>query len=149
MGSIVCNSLYFWVPLDWEILPAYGALNPTYALILLLTGVWVGAHLFGGSARYGAAPTRSTPPLWPLWLPVAYLFAMALLFYGSPRMRLPAEPLLAIFAGGGVVRLAERLGTRRTAWAVAAVTLLLLVAAGAAESLRAILRGVLTAVGIW
>jgi 4-amino-4-deoxy-L-arabinose transferase-like glycosyltransferase len=104
--------LYFWVPLDWEMLPLYGAFNPTYAFM----AVW--------SLSYVALRRRrgSSPPTWPAWLPILYFFGMALLFFGTPRYRLPVEPLLALFAAAGLVTLDQRVG-RRTSLALAGGTL--------------------------
>ncbi len=99
--------LFFWVPVDWEVLPWYGSLEPIYLLTLLWAGVLVALVVRG---RVGTALLR----WWPAWLPLLYMFAMALVFYGSPRFRLPVDPLLAVLAGGGVVAVARRAG-RRTA----------------------------------
>lgn len=125
--------LFHWVALDWEILPWYGAFNPTYAFILIFAGLFVLRQ-----AR-GRDPPR--PSSWPCWLPVAYVFLMALVFYGSPRFRLPVEPFLAVFAGAGLAGRADREGAGR-ALAEAGVLAALLVAFGlAVEPLKDVLRG--------
>ena len=86
---LVLKALYLAVPLDWEVLPVYGAVNPTYVVV----AVWAGLFLTAlGAGRRGRA--------WPLWLPLAYLAGMALVFYGSPRLRAPVDPLLATLAAG-------------------------------------------------
>jgi 4-amino-4-deoxy-L-arabinose transferase-like glycosyltransferase len=106
----VLKIVYLWVPLDWEILPIYGVFNPTYAFI----GFW--------AFVYGVRRVRQRPQLLataPAWLPIVYFVAVALVFYGSPRFRLPMEPLLAMFAAAELILLSERLGARR---AVAVVT---------------------------
>lgn len=159
------KAVFFWVPLDWEILPWYGAFNPTYAFELFWSAalVWMlfagrgagkdepaGPEPAGGdpgsparspSAGGGVADTLRAA--WPLWLPVAYLFAMALVFYGSPRFRLPIEPLLAVGAAAALARLARARGRGPAVrWAVvtAACALALTVAAG---PLKAAARGLL------
>jgi len=123
--------LYFWAPLDWEILPFYGAFNPTYAFI----AIW---SLFYAALRL---PRETSSPTWPVWLPILYFFGMALLFHGSPRYRLPVEPLLALFAATGLAALDRRVG-RRTSVALAAGTMVfLLVVCVFAEPLRHVARG--------
>lgn len=103
--------LYFWAPFDWEILPFYGVFNPTYAFVVLWALTYPLFHFRRESVLTTAA----------VWLPVLYLFGMALLFYGSPRFRLPAEPLLAVFAAAHLVALDRRVG-RRTSMAVVVAT---------------------------
>ncbi len=117
----VLKAFFFWVPLDWEVLPFYGVFNPTYAFIAF----W--ALLFAGLRIKGEC-SLLTWPTWPTWLPILYLFGMALVFYGSPRFRLPVEPLLALFAGMGFATLDRRVGRRITlALATGAAAFLLLV----------------------
>ena len=123
--------LYFWAPLDWEILPSYGAFNPTYAFI----AIW---SLFSVAVRW---PPENSAPAWPAWLPILYFFGMALLFHGSPRYRLPVEPLLALFAATGLATLDRRVG-RRTSMALAGGTMVfLLVVSAFAEPLRHVAKG--------
>ena len=71
-------------------------MNPTYMWIVLMALAGLGAS---GGRRVFARH-------WPVLLPVAYLFFMALVFRGSPRYRLPAEPLLAIAAATSVIECA-------------------------------------------
>ena len=85
-------------PFDWEWFPhAAGASrspNPVYALMLI-------------PAILGLLALRRRPARdgWLLWvLPLAVL-AQAILFYGSPRFRLPAETSALVWAGVGLVRL--------------------------------------------
>ncbi len=123
--------LYFWVPLDWEILPFYGAFNPTYAFIALWSLIYVVLRL----------PPENSPPTWPAWLPIPYFFGMALLFQGSPRYRLPVEPLLALFAAAGLATLDRRVG-RRTSVALAGGTMVFLLLVSAfAEPLKHLAKG--------
>ena len=123
--------LYFWVPLDWEILPFYGAFNPTYAFIAIWSLIYVVLRL----------PPENSPPIWPAWLPIPYFFGMALLFQGSPRYRLPVEPLLALFAAAGLATLDQRVG-RRTSVALAGGTMVfLLLVCAFAEPLRHLAKG--------
>jgi hypothetical protein len=96
----ILKAVYFWVPIDWEILPFYGAFNFTYAFV----GLWALGYIALRAGRKSALPT------WPAWLPIIYVFGMALVIQGSPRYRLPVEPLLAVFAGAALVTLFRRAG---------------------------------------
>lgn len=131
------KTAYFWVPLDWEILPRGGLPDPVYAFMLL----W---------ACVGAWMVVRTPALrggvlaaWPLWLPVAYSFAMALVVYGSPRFRMPLHPLLAVAAAAALARVAATHGRRSAVRWAGATAGALLVAALAAEPAKALLKGAL------
>ena len=123
------KAVYFWSPVDWEILPRYGMFNPTYAWTVLL------ALLFMATG-HRSDPTRRRH-LWPVWAPVLFVFGMALLFHGSPRYRLPIEPLLAILAASGVSALVERVGTRRTLWTLSGLASTCLIATVLSDPLRA------------
>jgi 4-amino-4-deoxy-L-arabinose transferase-like glycosyltransferase len=85
------------VPLDWEILthPVGNgrSLNLGYLLIIL-------PALFGFVLLWRAPQ----PNQWLLWIvPILVLF-QAIVFYGSPRFRLPAELIAIILAAVGLVR---------------------------------------------
>jgi 4-amino-4-deoxy-L-arabinose transferase-like glycosyltransferase len=123
--------LYFWAPLDWEILPVYGAFNPTYAFIAIWSLVYVAVR----------RPFEKSLPAWPAWLPILFLFGMALLFHGSPRYRLPAEPLLALFAAMGLVTLDRRVGRRNSTALAGGTMVFLLVVCAFAEPLRHVAKG--------
>jgi 4-amino-4-deoxy-L-arabinose transferase-like glycosyltransferase len=98
----VLKAVYFWVPIDWEILPFYGAFNLTYAFVGLWALVYMGLR----------AKREEDLPTWPAWLPVLYVFGMAMVVQGSPRYRLPVEPLLAVFAAAALVTLYRDAGRR-------------------------------------
>jgi hypothetical protein len=135
---LVLKALYLAVPLDWEVLPRYGAVNPTY----LLCALWAAAFLLGlGSGRRAAA--------WPLWLPLAYVAVTALVFYGSPRLRAPVDPLLAALAAGAIVELARRRGRGAATTALVATGAGALAVAALAGPLKALALGALRGVGIW
>jgi len=88
---------YLLVPFDWEVLRDRRTFNPTYFLIALFA-------LVGVRAAWRADRRWLTL----LVLPLVYLIVMALPFYGSPRFRLPVEPLLAPIAAVGVMELWRR-----------------------------------------
>jgi len=123
------KAVYFWSPIDWEVLPRYGTFNPTYAWTVLV------AFFFLIVGFRADQPRRRQ--LWPVWAPILFLFTMALLFHGSPRYRLPSEPLLAILAACGVSALMERAGGRRTLWALSGLASLCLLATVLSDPLRA------------
>ncbi len=124
------KTLYFWSPIDWELLPKYGVLNPTFLWMILVALMgWLMPTVRQAFVRH-----------WPLLLPSGYLFAMSLVFHGSPRYRLPIEPLLAIAAAATAVRLGTRFGARRVAVTLAALALLCGAAASYSDSIRAFVR---------
>lgn len=129
--------LYFWAPLDWEILPSYGAFNPTYAFIAIWSLVYVALRL----------PRETSSPTWPAWLPILYFFGTALLFIGSPRYRLPVEPLLTLFAAAGLASLDRRIGRRPAAALAAGTMVFFLLVAAFAEPLKHVAKGWIFGVG--
>lgn len=121
---------YFWSPIDWELLPWYGALNGTYLWIVLVGGL----GLFLAPVRTAAVRH------WPVLLPVVYLFGMGLVFHGSPRYRLPAEPLMAMVTAASVVAYTRRWGRAKTGLLLGTLALGVLAAALFSEELRALVR---------
>ena len=94
-------------PFDWEWFPhrqgATRSFNICYVLIML-------PALLGALAL----ARRPLPEQWLLWvLPVAVL-AQTLIFYGSPRFRLPAETSALILVPAGVKWILRVVETRRT-----------------------------------
>lgn len=101
------------VPLDWEVIPhAQGrsrSANFGYLALILpaLAGGWVLAR-------------RHTACQWVLWLLPVSVLLIALIFYGSPRFRLPAEPVMIIFASCGLCMLADWFAGRGRTYALIA-----------------------------
>ena len=83
------------VPLDWEVFAhAPGttrSLNVGYLLILL-------PALLG----FISMLRRRVKYQWLLWIVLGLVLIQAILFYGSPRFRLPAELIAIIPAAAGV-----------------------------------------------
>ncbi|MCE5272624.1 glycosyltransferase family 39 protein [bacterium] len=132
------KALFFWVPVDWEILGhGEGIVNPWYVWLILLTLPW----LF--------SPRGWKDYLVPLGVTL-YFFLISLATYGSPRLRLPVEPMLMPLAAAGWLRLEQTL-SRHLLWLGLPVLMLLssvaaLVWGGA---IKEFLAGILSAVGLW
>ncbi len=155
---VALKVIYFWVPADWELLPWYGVFNPTYGL--LLCGLLAGAILSRGATgpQMDDSDPRSGPRLlrtwsargtqvmrlWPLWLPVAYFLVVAVVFYGSPRLRMPVEPFLGLGAASGYEAFRVRFGKQRAQRWVLCATVSLLALVGVWGPVKAIGRGLLT-----
>ena len=92
---------HFWVPLDWEILHnGHRTYNIGYAFLL----PFFCYGLFLSFAFLKEA-------IW-LYLPLFYFQALSIVFYGSPRFRLPIEPFLLVLASYGLVRFFGRFEKR-------------------------------------
>jgi hypothetical protein len=89
----VLKAGYFWIPFDWEIMGVgKGLYHYQYVVILpfAVLGMFV---LFRKLDKYVF-----------LYIPLVYVFMMSLVFYGSPRFRMPLEPYLIIFAVAGAYK---------------------------------------------
>lgn len=87
--------IFFWSVFDWEVL-GRGTYNISYAFMLplFILGLFVNIkkwHLYTL-----------------LYVPILYFQGTALLFYGSPRFRIPCEPFIIIFAAVGIMYLFQR-----------------------------------------
>jgi hypothetical protein len=89
------------VPFDWEIIPHWNGrsrsvnLGYLFAIAPAILGAWV-------------LWRRRAPYQWVLWVSPISVVILAVVFYGSPRFRLPAEPVLLIFASSGFCFLWEK-----------------------------------------
>src|SRR3989338_6015938 len=84
---------YFWVPFDWEMMGVgKGVYNWQYMFMLPFAGF----GMFLLLRRFNRHA--------PLYIPIAYIFLMSLVFYGSPRFRMPVEVYLIIFFAVGMHR---------------------------------------------
>jgi 4-amino-4-deoxy-L-arabinose transferase-like glycosyltransferase len=135
---IALKALYLVSPLDWEVLPFYGVVNPVY---LAAVGWAITFFVLAGLGRRAVA--------WPLWLPLAYVAVVALVFYGSPRMRAPVDPLIEACAAAAIVETARRRGTRFAWTAVAATVSAVAVITVGAAPLKALALGGLRRAGLW
>ena len=138
----VLKMLYFWTPEDWEILPGEGVFNPTYAFIALWACV--------GAVLLSRRPGRSGDFMrrgWAVWLPVVYFVFIALIFYGSPRFRIPVEPLLAILAAVGICGTARIAGRDRAGPVIVGVALTVVGLGLAWHPMSAALKSALASAG--
>lgn len=105
-GTVPRNALlkivYFFSPIDWELLPGSGTINLTYvfALPFAVYGAWIARR--SGWASAGVLATM-----------VAGFLLTVLLTESSPRYRFPLEPLLGVFAGLGLVSIVDRFAAQR------------------------------------
>lgn len=82
--------LYLWLPFDWEIVGGrwfnliYAVMLPFFALGLFFS-------------------LKKFMDFYPILLPIIYFQIMTLIFYGSPRFRLPIEPYIFILAIIGII----------------------------------------------
>ena len=83
--------LYYWAPFDWEIVGGrwfnlvYVTMLPFFALGFILA-------------------LKQFRKNYIILLPIVYFQIMVLIFYGSPRFRLPVEPYLFIVAAYGILQ---------------------------------------------
>jgi len=82
--------LYLWAPFDWEIVGGRW-FNLLYVVMLpfFIWGVFLTFKDFGRFL--------------PILLPIIYFQVMTLVFYGSPRFRLPIEPYIFILSTMGIL----------------------------------------------
>ncbi|HEX5083198.1 MAG TPA: glycosyltransferase family 39 protein [Blastocatellia bacterium] len=92
--------IYLLAPFDWEIFPhsagASRSFNWGYVFIVLPAAL--GALIIG---------RKSTPRKWALLALPASVLIQSLIFYGSPRFRLIAEPIALIAAAMGAIEIFE------------------------------------------
>ena len=83
--------LYLWAPFDWEIVGGrwfnfvYVAMLPFFVLGIIMS-------------------FKQLIRIFTILLPIIYFQIMTLIFYGSPRFRLPIEPFLFILAVSGILQ---------------------------------------------
>lgn len=131
---------FFFVPFDWELFGVgQGVWNATYVLIVPFTmiGMWA-ARSSGGLSKW-------------LWLILGYFLFMSLVFYGSPRMRLPVEPSFLIWAGVGVHWLVRRYDGRlfRVALATGTYSTANVALMCHSQAVKPVLAEALRRVGLW
>ena len=135
---VVKKALFFWVPVDWEILGhGEGTFNPWYFWIVVFGLLW----LFRGKITLDW--------LVPFAL-VAYFSLISLAAYGSPRLRLPVEPFIILAGAGGWLEFERRINS--TAARAAALSIIVVMGATAyirGYQLKEAAAGFLSALGLW
>lgn len=132
------KTLYFWSPLDWDVLGGGNAVyNGIYVALVpfMLIGTW---H----------ARARAPMALWAVLPVLGYFWAIALLGSTTPRYRYPIEPALFALAGFGIAAFCAGQWRRRLAVVTPWIALN---AVGIAFSapIKAALRATLVGAGIW
>lgn len=93
--------LYFWAPFDWEIVG-----GKWFNIIYLLSAPF---FIYGF-----VIACREFKKFYPILSPIIYFQIMTLIFYGSPRFRLPIEPFLFILSAVGLLKLYESYSAGKT-----------------------------------
>ncbi|MDH3223538.1 MAG: hypothetical protein OEO23_07465, partial [Gemmatimonadota bacterium] len=140
----VLKTLYFWTPEDWEILPGSGRFNPTYAFMM----AWV-LYLLVGVRGSKEARSSWSWALWPAWSISIGFVGLSLVFYGSPRLRFPIEPFLAILAAAGILSVERRRSPGGTLRAVAVAATASLSAFLVWSPVGSAIKAALGVVGVW
>ncbi len=109
--------LWFWNPWDGDSYGLGTTFNP-HTFILLFLSAW---FLWSWGIDRKGRPPNSKIHSWILPSLLGYFLLMALLFYGSPRFRMPVEPILWISSGIGFSRI---MGMRRRKREIALFVLL-------------------------
>jgi len=91
----ILKILFFWCPFDWEILGGRYNFGFGFIIPFFIYGVFLGC-------------TKRYKDFYGLLLVLLYFQIFALIFYGSPRFRLPIEPLIIIIASFGLVKFFEK-----------------------------------------
>lgn len=135
--QLLLKVLYFFSFFDWEILGnPNGVFNPWYFWVILLA--------VGGFACSSLNRSRNLA----LAL-VAYFFLLCMAAYGSPRLRLPVEIVLILYAGAGWEAI-ERITTLRVRLLLTA-GIIAVSAAGYQYSaqLKSFFSGLMSSIGLW
>lgn len=111
----VSNALHWSIGQSSPPVPAWFARAARAVDLGTYTGMLACAAGGIASAVRTLRRTRDARPLWPLFV-LAYYVALFFIFPAWDRMRAPIEPVLALFAGYGAVRMVEALrGKGKTA----------------------------------
>jgi len=98
-------------------------------------------RLSGSGARWTRARYHARPSVPATALDILAGIRMSLIFYGSPQMRLPIEPLLALIAAAALHHRAVRREWRRAGIELSLLALALVAVGFAAEPLKVVARG--------
>lgn len=170
---VVLKILYLLTPEDWELLPGSGRFNASYAftaLLLLSLPVCLlprsevlrerregrkqrPSSGDGPEAQprrgWGGEPESAGWRLWPAWAFGATWLVVAVVFYGSPRLRFPVEPMLSIGAAFAMAGWVRKKGMRTAGTVAAAVAGATVVALVFWDPVGTVIKSALVAVGVW
>lgn len=134
----VTKALFFWVPVDWEILGrGGGTFNPWFFWVAVFALIWLGRE------------KKWRDWLVPLAL-VAYFFLISLAAYGSPRLRMPVEPFVILAAAGGWLVFERQVVSLPARAAVLAAVLISGVYGYVwGDQLKEFAAGAMSAIGLW
>lgn len=108
---LLLKTLYFFSPFDWEVLGHEdGVFNPWFFWVLLFAII--------GFFNLNWKPDHIVPAGL-----ILYFFALSLVTYASPRLRLPVDPFFILFAATGWVAAEKRLGSWRKTFILLSVVL--------------------------
>jgi len=82
--------MYFWAPLDWEIV-GNKWFNAIYMIMLPFFAIGFISAL------------KEFRKFYPVLIPIVYFQIISLIFYGSPRFRLPVDPYIFIIGMAGIM----------------------------------------------
>jgi hypothetical protein len=88
--------LYQWAPFDWEIVEGRW-FNLPYVIMLPFFALGIFFVL------------REFMRFYPVILPIIYVQVMSLIFYGSPRFRLPIDPYIFMISMAGILWIWRRI----------------------------------------
>lgn len=128
---------YFWVPFDWEVMGG-GRYNFAYGFSLPF-------FLIGFVAW-----RKRAWELLPVYLSLIYFLLISLITYGSPRLRLPIEPVILLFAALGISSFFDRFRSKAFPLAIILTVLVLnLLFYFYSQQVKLHLKLALSFLGIW
>lgn len=136
---IVLKSMYFWSPLDWDVIGyGQGTFNGLYVALMpfVFLGLWV---------TWRQAPSA----FWICVVTTAYFWALALLGSTTPRYRYPAEPALFAIAAAGLLAFVADTASRHHRWIAAGWVGANALAIPFSSQMRLLLREILVRLGLW
>ncbi len=135
--QLILKVLYFVSPFDWEILGHTDGVFNAWFFLTLILAVW------------GMIAWKTNNKRLVVLLLLGYSFAMSMMTYASPRLRLPAELVLILYAGAGWVHLEARTSSKAR-YLVTGLAILLSTAGYFYSSpLKVFCRELLVWIGVW
>lgn len=128
---------FFWSAFDWEIIEK-GSFNFSYGFILPFF-IWA---FFANIKKW--------EEYFLLYMPILYFQALALIFYGSPRFRIPCEPFIIIFSAMGIIYFFQKFSNKILPFALLTAFLFLNITGYLySQLLTGYLKCALIKIGLW